>query len=54
MFDTEAVANSRTATPIPADRFISSRDWTIQPHAVSRPSIAERAMSSGWNAHVPR
>ena len=31
----------------PAPRFISSRDWTSQPHASQRPSIADRALSSG-------
>jgi multidrug resistance efflux pump len=31
----------------PADRFISSRDWTSQPHATKRAWIADRALSSG-------
>ena len=48
----EAVArasslNSRTATPRPAERFISSRSWTTQPAATSAASICSRAFCSG-------
>ena len=46
----QAVANSRTATPRPAPRFICSRDCTSQPASAIWRSIVIRPRSSGWKS----
>jgi hypothetical protein len=40
---------SRTATPGPANRFISARSWTAQPAARSCRSMSTRARCSAWS-----